>query len=804
MPRNPLCQGCVLAQTTSHVCLWGEGARGSVMLVGEAPGADEEASGRPFVGPAGQVLERALVRAGLRREQVYITNVAKCRPPGNRQPTRAEIVSCLRYLAEEVEAVRPRVVVALGATALKALAGKDGITKERGRVLQPATQLRLGEAKLIASFHPAAYLHSGSERVVDALVQDLGMAARLAGLASSGTLPAHRRALFPPSSSAPSVVLALQHLAKATELACDLEWSYGADGVAWPWTRGATLYSVALSGRLGDTVYSVALAWPPPPQAAGLLLKLLRSTPLLFHNAMADLIWLRRVEVEPALAGDTMLLAYLLDEEQGLSLSRLAPLYVGVEPEWKIDLSSAHPTDDASWRLLLRYGTDDAYATLLLHRALLRELGERPDEEARALRMAYEKLLLPAVPAFVSMATAGTPVDVPLLEHEIVSATSARRQLAVKLSTYTSLPPGASVALAMSPTKTAEYLRATYRAELPTTRREAIESLPYSEVPLILGIRHESKVLGTYLEPWYAMATEQGDGRIHTIYRIASTRTGRSSAETERGGSIQLAPREKRIKHLFRAPPGRKIIAADFSQIELRLAAWFAGERTMIRLFVEGADLHRATAAFILAYKAAGLTVEQFWPRRGEYMAAVTAEQRQAAKGTNFGFIYGMQETRFVGYLRQNYGVEVTLEQAGAMRNGYFRLYSGLVDWHKRCEEDFSRGYTKSLFGRYRRNLADPRKAINTPVQATASDMTMLAMTEIRQRFRALRVRARLVGFIHDAILVEADDGAADEAARLVKNTMENLPLDRFGIEKPPIPIVADVGIGQGWDEARS
>lgn len=166
------CVLCSLHETRTNA-VPGEGRRARVLLIGEAPGRDEDASGRPFVGRAGRILDRALAAANLARGQVFITNLVKCRPPRNRRPKAQEMATCRPYLLAEIDAVRPRVIVTLGATALRGLLGpKLELKVARGAVL------RFGGYDVLATYHPAAVLYNRSlER---ALRRDLRRAARMA------------------------------------------------------------------------------------------------------------------------------------------------------------------------------------------------------------------------------------------------------------------------------------------------------------------------------------------------------------------------------------------------------------------------------------------------------------------------------------------------------------------------------------------------------------------------------------------------------------------------------------------------
>ncbi|MGO0122399.1 uracil-DNA glycosylase [Desulfothermobacter acidiphilus] len=154
------CRKCPLAEGRTHV-VFGEGnPHALLMLIGEGPGAEEDRQGRPFVGPAGQLLDRILAACNIKREEVYIANIVKCRPPGNRVPTREEAETCLPYLIRQIELIKPGIIVLLGATALQYLVGGNArITKVRGQWIDS-----LFGAKAMATYHPAALLRDPSKK----------------------------------------------------------------------------------------------------------------------------------------------------------------------------------------------------------------------------------------------------------------------------------------------------------------------------------------------------------------------------------------------------------------------------------------------------------------------------------------------------------------------------------------------------------------------------------------------------------------------------------------------------------------
>lgn len=165
------CRRCSLAATRQHI-VWGEGnPKAALMLVGEAPGAKEDESGRPFVGPAGKLLDKVLAGAGIKREDVYITSVVKCRPPNNRMPHKGEINACSPYLEEQIRLIRPRVIVCLGSLAARTLLGPEvKISAVRGQWFERENM------KILPTFHPAAVFR-GREKL-ELLQQDMEKAAR--------------------------------------------------------------------------------------------------------------------------------------------------------------------------------------------------------------------------------------------------------------------------------------------------------------------------------------------------------------------------------------------------------------------------------------------------------------------------------------------------------------------------------------------------------------------------------------------------------------------------------------------------
>lgn len=846
MPRNPICERCPLSANVKHICIWGEGKRGGIMLVGEAPDADEDKRGKVLLGTAGR--DRIFLDLGLKREDFYITYANKCRPPGSRTPEASEISACLPYLADEIATVQPKVILCLGGSPLKAITGLGAVGANRGKVLT-STKLRT-DAKILVTYHPSAALHNPSkaQEFIDAIKQDFALAVSLTEDAPDKADDVKSNddevRVLVYDNQYNKLIKALESLAEAETLVADCEWlaSTETDDLIWPWDKRSGFLSLAFSARLSDgLIHSVGVQWPTEPEMQARYFKTLRSFMrkryFVFHNAMADLIWLLYLGFKVKLRGDTLLLAYLHDEEQRLGLDQLAPLMAGVTPGWKKPVWRQRPEGRVQAIKLLLYNCDDTYATLKLYEALQRRTAELPADERSNILRCYSRLLLPAVPVYARMAIAGVGMNQAKLAEAIKTRQIELDDSLAKIAHLADVPLRLAQGIAGSPQQTAKFMRGTYGLDLPNSRQDELGryATDYPIIDQIVRFRHERKLLGTYLEPWQRLIGKQRDGRIHSVYRLASSRTGRTSAELAEGGSLQLAPREEWLRQLIEAQTDEEryaairalaaseeeltegkfvIVAADYSQIELRVAAWLAPERTMRRLYNEGADLHATTAAYIKAYNELKMPVAEFWKVREKYVAQVTKVERQGAKGYNFGLLYGMQAAHLVEYVYNTYGVKITLQEAINVRRAHFQFYSDLQPWHDRAAEiDFARQRTLTPTGRYRRSFKSPTEAINTPIQTTASDLTMFATASVEEELvkRGLMTLdsyaqyhgdAFLIGFVHDSMLVECRAELADEVKALVKQTMEHPDLERIGIKSIPVPLVADVKAGSNWGDA--
>ncbi|HKU53125.1 MAG TPA: DNA polymerase, partial [Nitrospira sp.] len=319
------------------------------------------------------------------------------------------------------------------------------------------------------------------------------------------------------------------------------------------------------------------------------------------------------------------------------------------------------------------------------------------------------------------------------------------------------------------------------------------------------------KYLSSFLNPYEELYDDEH--RIHTNFKLAGTVTGRLSSGKDdpdkitgsrgkqRGVNMQQVPREPLIRGLFGSFPGWTFVEADYSQIELRIAAFLAREKHMLHLYSVGADIHLTTAARVTGLPESEVSKEV---------------RKKVGKPVNFGFLYGMGWAKFIATALSNYGAVFTEEEARAARKTYFDLYPGLIPWHNRQRRLVNEyGRVQSPIGRIRHlpDIFSPeqgvraeaeRQAINSPVQGFASDLAVLSMTEINRQFRKEGLPAHCLGLVHDAINYEIRDDAVRDALPIIKNTMEDMSIVRrkFGIHID-VPIISDLQVGRHWGDTQ-
>jgi len=432
------------------------------------------------------------------------------------------------------------------------------------------------------------------------------------------------------------------------------------------------------------------------------------------------------------------------------------------------------------------YSAEDADVTLQLHRALWPQIEALPK-----LATLYETIEQPLVLVLFRMERTGVLIDPALLK--VQSAQLSARMLELEQQAHAEA--GGSFNLD-SPKQLQEILfgklgipvmRKTPTGQ-PSTAEDVLEELAESHAlpKLILEYRGVAKLKSTCTDK-LPEQIEPSTGRIHTSYHQAVAATGRLSSSDPNLQNIPIrTPEGRRIRQAFIAPPGFRLVAADYSQIELRIMAHLSGDAALLRAFAEDRDIHQATAAEVFDVP----------------LGAVGADQRRSAKAINFGLIYGMSA---FGLARQ---LGIGRGDAQKYVDLYFERYPGVkryMDETRRQAREM--GYVETVFGRrlylpeiQSRNQAlrqyAERSAINAPMQGTAADIIKRAMIDVDAWLQSSRVPARLIMQVHDELVLEVAEG---EVERVVRELRERMA--RGGDLK--VPLKVDIGVGNNWDEAH-
>jgi DNA polymerase-1 len=432
------------------------------------------------------------------------------------------------------------------------------------------------------------------------------------------------------------------------------------------------------------------------------------------------------------------------------------------------------------------YSAEDADVTLQLHQAIWPQIEAIP-----ALKSVYEEIEQPLVPVLFRMERAGVLVDRALLRTQ--SSEIAVRMLELQSQAHRE---AGGVFNVDSPKQLQEILfgklgipvmRKTPTGQ-PSTAEDVLEELAetYPLPKLILEYRGMAKLKSTYTDN-LPLQINPATGRIHTSYHQAVAATGRLSSQDPNLQNIPIRTLEgRRIRQAFMAPPGHSLVAADYSQIELRIMAHLSGDASLLRAFAEDRDVHQATAAEVF-----GIAPD-----------AVSADQRRSAKAINFGLMYGMSA---FGLARQ---LGIGRGDAQKYMDLYFERYPGVRRYMEETRRQAREtGYVETVFGRrlylpeiQSRNAAlrqyAERSAINAPMQGTAADIIKRAMIEVDSWLQSSRIPARLIMQVHDELVLEVADEAVEA---LVGQTRTHM----IRAADLSVPLKVDVGVGRNWDEAH-
>lgn len=818
--RNGDCTDCRLRGQAEgkDVCITGAGPTGApVAIITKTP-----LSTRSRV-----ELEGYLTEAGIDVTQIMWMSALKCRT-WDIDPNKTDLKACRPYLVAELDWLRPTHVLMMGNEALTAVTGNSGIMKYRGKLYDLASG---GQAMATI----AVGMVGRNPGFRDGLIADLRYFQSLI----AGEDRADRDPFHVPGGDRRTYVgskQALKAMLTALDAADVVSYDVETTGPE-PHLQDAAIVSLSLttagiSGMASARVWEIPLFHPESPwrriwqQVLTIITKrLMKVKKRVAHNAKFDSKWMQHFTDVPFVPTfDTIIAIALLDENKPKGLKPNAQQILGADP-WAVDTKNLL---DMPIGEVLEYNGLDTWHTLRLYyhfRALLKK-------QPRILKL-FVHLMMPLVAELTFIERRGVYVDREVLATNSHVCEMTLNDIEESLMGYVpewdEIPPQFKE-INFGPSNFARWLLFEH-LQLPILARgkakdDGSPGMPSMAEAVMLELA-ELDPIGAIMGNralWYKRKTGffdayhealSDESRIHTTFKPWGTVTGRLSSGKEdvekvtargafRGVNIQQVPREKLLRGVFGAPPGSWFVQADYSQVELRIAAFLARETTMLHLYATGKDIHLAMAM--------RMTGKVFWHGGAcDCGKCITKEERKAAKAVNFGFLYGMGWAKFVSTAWSTYQLRVTEEEARAFRISFFDQFPVLPIWHRR-QRALVRKYKRveTPMGRIRHlpDIDSPdqgvaseaeRQAINSPVQAMASDMAALSLVHISRHFRAEGMRAHPVGTVHDAVLFEIPDDEMSYALPHIKTTMENLPLERmFGINLD-VPIVADLSVGPHW-----
>ncbi|MCG8324687.1 MAG: DNA polymerase I, partial [Thiotrichales bacterium] len=510
------------------------------------------------------------------------------------------------------------------------------------------------------------------------------------------------------------------------------------------------------------------------------------------HNLKYDMEVLANYGIHMAgIAHDTMLASYVINSTAGRhDMDSLAERCLGIQTTHYEDIagqgSKQIPFNQVDIATAAPYAAEDADVTLQLHEHLNAELSR-----SEQLEQLYRDIEMPLLPVLARIERQGVVIDADMLHEQSRELDNTLQGVETRAHEIAgecfNIGSPKQIQSILYEKMDLPVLAKTPKGQ-PSTAESVLQelALDYELPELILEYRSLSKLKSTYTDK-LPQQINPATGRVHTSYHQAVAATGRLSSSDPNLQNIPIRTAEgRRIREAFVAPAGQVLLAADYSQIELRIMAHLSGDAGLLQAFARGEDIHRATAAEVFETS----------------LDKVTDSQRRSAKAINFGLIYGMSAFG----LAKQLGIERGAAKAYIDR--YFDRYPGVKEYMDRTREQARNdGYVETLFHRRlylpeinarnaaRRQYAE-RTAINAPMQGTAADIIKRAMISIDQWLRGTSIKACMIMQVHDELVLEVEQGRLEEVAQTVQALMSAAAQLEAGLE-------VDIGSGQNWDQAH-
>lgn len=496
---------------------------------------------------------------------------------------------------------------------------------------------------------------------------------------------------------------------------------------------------------------------------------------LVFQNGKFDTLFLeQKLKLKLPISEDTMLMGTAYDLVADHGLKAMAQNYLGV-PDWDIKKKEKLSGDKDIVEPYLR--CDVRYTWKLFQFLMANMTGKQ--------MKIYRELLRPAYRAYRDIERNGLYLDLEALKAVKKKYNEDEKRLLAELKKHGDINwnSSAQVAKVLFKPGGCPVLNRTAKGA-PSTAADVLKELSmqgYTVPKLLLEYKDASTRNKMFLNRWEKDCYES---RIHPNFNLTNVVSGRTSCNNP---NLQQVPRTKDIRGLFSGAPGMILFEADYSQLELRIAAHYAKDKTMLSIYNNDGDIHTETAKLFTNGK------------------DPTKEERGKAKAVNFGFLYGMQAKKFVKYALDSYGQTFTLKEAEHIRDLFFAKYSRLLPWHKEQEDLCEmQGGIYNMFGRFRRlpliyspnkweRASAARRAINTPVQGSGSDLLISAVTQINKELKGI---AWIGATVHDSIIGECRVEDKDMVDATIRRIMKHPKvLDDFEVELL-VPLDVDIGWG--------
>ena len=710
------------------------------MIIGLAPGYEEIKLNKLFVGPSGQKLNNVLQEVGLKRSQLYITNIVKCANAPGRKLSKTFVKKCSSlWLTKEIELVKPKVIIALGQDASSFFGKKF--------VINSYFYNDNCNCWIVVTHHPARLLRTYDDKLHQELKMAFIIAKNLLHQSSSNILKSNAQYIEN---------ITIDVLNKlGTLVAIDLE------------TSGLNFLTDSIRA-VGINNGNTSIGFPFNERNKKIFQEWYKDKSFILHNAKFDYKFLKKEGIEIKVYFDTKLAHSIIDRDSPHGLSELALKYLHTKlTKGTIDF------DDASYssmdvKQLSIYAANDAFMTYKIYEIL------KPMIDAE-YKFVYYNITIPTMLWLADAEFRGIKVDREEIKRELANMKYKLKSIESDINNHPVVKSylakkGLDKLNLRSPKQLSEllYEHLQLQSNDKNTSEATLEYLSekypqYVFIKQIVEYRHYFKGFRTYLEN--LLKFSEVDGRVHPDYSQTRTATYRLACTNPNLQNIpKSAEISKIIRKCFVATEGYVLMQADLSQAEFRCLGHYSRDRNLIQLINEKRDVHRILAS--LAYN--------------KPESEISDNERTIAKSITFGIMYG----RGAKSIAEQFNIPV--KEAQKIRNLFFEMFPGAAKWMQKAKEFAKKhGFVKSLTGRkiplpkvFSKDAEEAaygeRCAVNYPIQSAVADMTNLAGSLLHYELKKQGLDAYLLLNIHDALVIECHESIVDKVKELVIDIMKN------------------------------